>query len=214
MQILVDWLAQVLLATWRPDLRLRELSTNLARKQECTCTPKTFLSSTKLEHAAWTPNCSVTSLQMLTLMIRITTPPPLSDLRGDPPTKTFAAKCIRLGVQSICISNTERHFVYFTKLVVRISFFTSLPGSVRERDLHESWSRMLPELLRFSSKSNLLQLIPEELKTTHYSSQYPTRCDDNVQHNEPSTSAKPSLLSEIPEEFDAFEDDDLALLGL
>lgn len=43
----------------------------------------------------------------------------------------------------------------------------SLPGSVVERQLHESFARMLPELLRFSSASRLLELIPEELQSVH-----------------------------------------------
>lgn len=43
----------------------------------------------------------------------------------------------------------------------------NLPGSVVERQLHESFSRMLPELLRFSSASRLLELIPEELQKVH-----------------------------------------------
>lgn len=43
----------------------------------------------------------------------------------------------------------------------------NLPGSVAERQLLESFSRMLPELLRFSSASHLLAKIPEELQAHH-----------------------------------------------
>lgn len=43
----------------------------------------------------------------------------------------------------------------------------NLPGSVVERQLQESLSRMFPELLRFSSSSRLLPLVPEELRDVH-----------------------------------------------
>lgn len=43
----------------------------------------------------------------------------------------------------------------------------SLPGSVVERQLQESLSRMFPELLRFSSSSRLLEMVPEDLKNAH-----------------------------------------------
>lgn len=43
----------------------------------------------------------------------------------------------------------------------------SLPGSVAERQLLESFSRMLPELLRFSSSHHLLALIPEAQQAHH-----------------------------------------------
>lgn len=43
----------------------------------------------------------------------------------------------------------------------------NLPGSVTERALLESWSRMLPELLRFSSRAHLLENIPQELQDYH-----------------------------------------------
>ena len=43
----------------------------------------------------------------------------------------------------------------------------NLPGSRTERDLLASFSRMLPELLRHSSASRLLSLIPEELQRVH-----------------------------------------------
>jgi TATA-box binding protein (TBP) (component of TFIID and TFIIIB) len=45
----------------------------------------------------------------------------------------------------------------------------NLPGSVAERQLFASFSRMLPELLRFSSSAHLLNLIPEEVKRIHRS---------------------------------------------
>ena len=43
----------------------------------------------------------------------------------------------------------------------------NLPGSVAERQLLESFSRMLPELLRFSSASHLLSNISEEMQAYH-----------------------------------------------
>ena len=43
----------------------------------------------------------------------------------------------------------------------------NLPGSVAQRQLLDSFSRMLPELLRFSSAHGLLAKIPEELQRAH-----------------------------------------------
>jgi hypothetical protein len=43
----------------------------------------------------------------------------------------------------------------------------NLPGSTVERELLESFSRMLPELLRFSSSQHLLKLIPEAQQLRH-----------------------------------------------
>ena len=43
----------------------------------------------------------------------------------------------------------------------------NLPGSVVERQLQDSLSRMFPELLRFSSASRLLSMVPEYLKNAH-----------------------------------------------
>lgn len=43
----------------------------------------------------------------------------------------------------------------------------NLPGSVNERQLLASFSRMLPELLRFSSASQILDKIPQELQDHH-----------------------------------------------
>ena len=43
----------------------------------------------------------------------------------------------------------------------------NLPKSVAQRDLLQSFSRMLPELLRFSSASHLLEQIPEALQAHH-----------------------------------------------
>lgn len=45
----------------------------------------------------------------------------------------------------------------------------NLPGSVVERDLQDSLSRMLPELLRFSSASRMVSLFPEEMQNAHRS---------------------------------------------
>ena len=44
----------------------------------------------------------------------------------------------------------------------------NLPGSVAQRQLFASFSRMLPELLRFSSSSGLLSLIPSEQQEHHH----------------------------------------------
>ena len=43
----------------------------------------------------------------------------------------------------------------------------NLPGSKTKRDLLNSFSRMLPELLRFSSNASLLKHIPEETQRLH-----------------------------------------------
>lgn len=43
----------------------------------------------------------------------------------------------------------------------------SLPGSIVESQLHESFYRMLPELLKYSSASRLLSSIPEEVQAIH-----------------------------------------------
>lgn len=43
----------------------------------------------------------------------------------------------------------------------------SLPGSVVERQLQDSYVRMLPELLRYSSASSILDKVPEELQAVH-----------------------------------------------
>lgn len=42
----------------------------------------------------------------------------------------------------------------------------NLPGSTRERDCFDSWTRMLPEMLRFSSNRGLLNAVPRELTET------------------------------------------------
>lgn len=43
----------------------------------------------------------------------------------------------------------------------------NLPGSIVERQLHESFMNMLPELLRYSSASRLLSKIPEDVQSVH-----------------------------------------------
>ena len=48
-----------------------------------------------------------------------------------------------------------------------ILFVFSLPGSIVERQLQDSLSRMFPELLRFSSSSHLLSQVPDELQRAH-----------------------------------------------
>lgn len=54
----------------------------------------------------------------------------------------------------------------------------SLPGSVAQRQLLDSFSRMLPELLRFSSAHTLLSKIPEEIQRIH-------RVDPNAAKKDP-----------------------------
>lgn len=44
---------------------------------------------------------------------------------------------------------------------------SNLPGSVVERQLQESFSRMLPQLLKYSSASRLVSLFPKELQEAH-----------------------------------------------
>jgi len=44
---------------------------------------------------------------------------------------------------------------------------SNLPGSTVERQLHDSYMRMLPELLRYSSSSSLLCKISEEIQSVH-----------------------------------------------
>lgn len=53
-----------------------------------------------------------------------------------------------------------------------------MPGSVAQRQLLNSFSRMLPELLRYSSAHTLLEQIPDELKNAHRQDQ-PTVRDDS-----------------------------------
>jgi len=48
----------------------------------------------------------------------------------------------------------------------------NLPGSIVERQLHESFMRMLPELLRYSSASRILSSIPNHVQSVHRT--YPT----------------------------------------
>ncbi len=43
----------------------------------------------------------------------------------------------------------------------------NLPGSTRQRDLLNSFSRMVPELLRHSDRSEICDLIPEHLRLCH-----------------------------------------------
>lgn len=75
---------------------------------------------------------------------------------------------------------------------------------------------MLPELLRFSSRSNLLQSIPEHLKNVHFTENgfnhaaaMAVETNKNVSH----TTTNIIDTSEWLEEKD-FGDEDLATLGL
>ena len=115
----------------------------------------------------------------------------------------------------------------------------SLPGSVAERQLLESFSHMLPELLRFSSASHLLSKIPEELQAHHRvvasaapagGGAVPSRALGRAgrllqSHADKAKSAAPREVPDIwagwataqPTEtmpFDASDDDDLDLDGL
>lgn len=91
----------------------------------------------------------------------------------------------------------------------------NLPGSRTERSLHASFMRMLPELLRFSSSSRLLEHIPEKLRGAH----------QKPQHGAPVAPAAPAVQHEEGEEEEegkeeggawpaAIDDDALAALGL
>jgi len=64
-------------------------------------------------------------------------------------------------------SNHRFHIVPIIDTAFIALLVRSLPGSVVERQLQESLSRMFPELLRFSSSSRLLEMVPEELKNAH-----------------------------------------------
>ena len=43
----------------------------------------------------------------------------------------------------------------------------NLPGSTRERDMLQSFSRMLPELLRHSDRTDVFDRLPQHLKDAH-----------------------------------------------
>ena len=88
---------------------------------------------------------------------------------------------------------------------------------------------MLPELLRFSSRSRLLDLIPEKLKATHRTHKtVPTGTStanpaSNLMdgwvtsadvHEEVSTGETPDNGFDAPPEEDDFDDGTLAALGL
>ena len=102
----------------------------------------------------------------------------------------------------------------------------SLPGSKRERDLQRSWSRMLPELLRFSANKNLMDSMPEELRFTHYpkrpgfsnqtQSNQSNQSNQSSQSNQSQASPFPinTLQYHTGNDDDMFADDDLSMLGL
>ncbi|MGZ0213829.1 MAG: hypothetical protein ACKVI4_15255 [Actinomycetales bacterium] len=92
----------------------------------------------------------------------------------------------------------------------------NLPGSRTERSLHASFMRMLPELLRFSSSSRLLEHIPKALRGAQ-----------QKQHGAPVTSETVDQREEEEEEEEegegevaaaagpeAIDDDALTALGL
>ena len=81
----------------------------------------------------------------------------------------------------------------------------NLPGARRERDLVESFYRMLPELLRFSSSSRLLIHFPEHVQLLHKT----TLASNDSQFSE--TAARITLSGGLDDELD---DEALAALGL
>ena len=68
------------------------------------------------------------------------------------------------------VSLTQHSIVSLQLTLAELRWCTrarSLPGSTTERQLLESFSRMLPELLRFSSAAHLLGQIPDEMQAHH-----------------------------------------------
>ena len=47
----------------------------------------------------------------------------------------------------------------------------NLPGSIALRQLHESYLKMLGELLRFTTKSHLRQYLPEDVRDAYFTEQ-------------------------------------------
>lgn len=89
----------------------------------------------------------------------------------------------------------------------------NLPGSVTERQLNTSWARMLPELLRFSSRSRLLEIIPEHIKSVHRTSMEcssrssrPTLGADSQQLMEGWVTSTEGVVEELNDEEDEEED--------
>jgi len=68
------------------------------------------------------------------------------------------------GKVSLFATIQMRHLTHSLDLL----FVRSLPGATVERDLQSSLSRMFPELLRFSSSSRLLALVPENIRDVHH----------------------------------------------
>ena len=64
----------------------------------------------------------------------------------------------------------------------------NIPGSRTERALNKSFSRMLPELLRFSSSARLLEEIPDELQAVHRARDAPTPPGASATHAAQATS--------------------------
>lgn len=92
----------------------------------------------------------------------------------------------------------------------------NLPGSTRERDLVDSWSRMVPELLRFSSRTDVADSMPEELKSVHFVQQaQPPQSLAAAAAGEAREEEEDDVFLSFPNNFgDDFGDDDLAALGL
>ena len=90
--------------------------------------------------------------------------------------------------------------------------------------MNESWSRMLPELLRFSSRSDLLEFIPDAQKNVHKTHMHskPSKQDSKKPHEDFLTSGWThgapaevcNVLGFSSYGNDEFEDADLELLGL
>ena len=82
--------------------------------------------------------------------------------------------------------------------------------------MHESWSRMLPELLRFSSRSNLLHSMPEHLNNAHFTGDGFNNALSMAADKHQNMSHKMMNMNNMSEliEGEDFGDEDLAMLGL
>jgi hypothetical protein len=97
----------------------------------------------------------------------------------------------------------------------------NLPGARTERSLHASFMRMLPELLRFSSSSRLLEHIPESLRAAHQQQQHGapaaaalTAQERGEEEEEEEEEEGGEEGGEPPPGLDDIDDDALVALGL
>lgn len=90
--------------------------------------------------------------------------------------------------------------------------FCSLPGSRTERALNESFYRMLPELLRFSSASRLLEHIPDQTQRAHHGDAVAVAVAPTV--SPPSDPQPPDANLASSDDEDVYGDDLLDGLGL